>query len=85
MPVYLSLMCWRSAVIRSPSVSDSAEKENDGLHFEPIESEEKVGANNVTALPLSGGCVEENREPNNAEQATQMDPDRKNSEIGIQI
>lgn len=84
MPVYLSLMCWRPAVIRPPSVSDSAEKVNDGLHLESIGREEKVGANDLTALPLSGDHVEETGEPNNAEQATQKDADGKNFEIGIQ-
>ena len=84
MPVYLSLMCWRPTVIRPPSVSDSAEKVNDGLHLESIESEQKVVVNDLTALPLSGGCVEETREPNNAEQATQKDAGGRNGEIGIQ-
>ena len=84
MPVYLSLMCWRPAVIRPPSVNDSVEKVNDGLHLESIGSEEKVGANDLTALPLSEGCAEETREPNNAKQATQQDADGKNGEIGIQ-
>ena len=84
MPVYLSLMCWRPAVIRPHSVSDSAQKVNNGLHLESIGSEEKVGANDVTALPFSGGSVEETLEPNNAKQTTQKDADRKNGEIGIQ-
>ena len=53
MPVYLSIMCWSPAVIRPRSVSDSAEKVNDGLDLESIESEEEVGANDYTALPLS--------------------------------
>ena len=84
MPVYLSLMCWRPTVIRPPSVSDSAEKVHDGLHLESIESEQKVVVNDLTALPLSEGCVEETRKQNNAEQATQKDADGKNREIGIQ-
>ena len=37
-----------------------------------------------TALSLSGDCVEETPEPNNAEQATQKDADGKNGENGIQ-
>ena len=84
MPVYLSLMRWRPAFIRPPSVSESPEKVNDDLFLESIESEEKFVANHLTALPLSGDCVEETREPNNAEQATQKDADGKNGEIGIQ-
>ena len=84
MPVYLSLMRWRPAVIRPPSVTESPEKVNDDLFLESIESEEKVVANHLTALPLSGDCVEETREPNNTEQATQKDADGKNGEIGIQ-
>ena len=84
MPVYLSLMCWRPAVIRPPSVSDSTEKVNDGLHLESIGSEEKVGANGLTALSLSKGCVKEMQEKDNAKQATQKDAYGKNGEIGIQ-
>ena len=84
MPVYLSLMCWRPAVIRPRSVRDNAEKVNDGLYLESIESEEEVGANSRTALPLSGLCVEETREPKNAEQASQKNADGKNGEIRIQ-
>ena len=77
-------MRWRPAVIRPPSVTESPEKVNDDLFLESIESEEKVVANHLTALPLSGDCVEETREPNNTEQATQKDADGKNGEIGIQ-
>ena len=84
MPVYLSLMRWRPAVIRPPSVSDSAEKVNDDLFLESIESEEKVGANGLTALPVSKGCVKEMQEQNNAKQAKQKDADGKSGEIGIQ-
>ena len=84
MPVYLSLMCWRPAVIRPPSVSDSAEKVNDDLFLESIESEEKVGANGLTALPVSKGCVKKMQEQNNAKQAKQKDADGKSGEIGIQ-
>ena len=84
MPVYLSLMCWRPAVNRPPSVSDSAEKVNDDLQLESIGNEEKVGANDLKSSHLSGGCVEETLKPNNAEQATQNGEDGKDSEIGIQ-
>ena len=84
MPVYLSLMCWRPAVVRPPLVSDSAETVNDGFYLESIGSEEKVGANGLTALPLSKGCVKEMQEQDNAKQATQKDAYGKNGEIGIQ-
>ena len=92
MPVYLSLMCWRPAVIRPPSVSDSAEKVNDDLHLESIASEAKFGANDLRGSPLYGGyvegtlltMVEGTQEPHNAEQATLNCEDGKDGEIGIQ-
>lgn len=80
MPVYLSLMCWRPAVIRPSSVSDSAEKVNDGLHLESIGSEEIVSANVITGSPSSRDCVENTS--NHAEQDKQNDG--KDGEIGIQ-
>ena len=83
MPVYLSLMCWRLAVIRPPSVSDSAGKVNDCLSLESIGSVEKVSANDITGSPSSGGCVKGTREPNNALPATQNGEDGKDGEIGI--
>ena len=82
MPVYLSLMCWRPAVIRPSSVSDSAEKVNDGLHLESIGSEEKVSANVIRGSRSSRDGVEET--PNNAEQDKQTGEGRENGEIGIQ-
>ena len=84
MPVYLSLMCWRPAVIRPPSVSDSAEKVNSGLHLESIGSEEKVSATDITGPPSSRGYVEETHEPNKAQQAKQNGVEGKDGEIGIQ-
>jgi len=82
MPVYLSLMCWRPAVIRPSSVSDSAEKVNDGLHLESIGSEEKVSANVITGSPSCRDCVEDT--PNHAERDKQNDEGGKDGEIGIQ-
>ena len=77
-------MCWRPAVVRPPLVTDSAETVNDGFHLKSIGSEEKVGANGLTALSLSKGCVKEMQEKDNAKQATQKDAYGKNGEIGIQ-
>ncbi|KAL9968888.1 hypothetical protein ACROYT_G021032 [Oculina patagonica] len=54
MPVYLSLMCWRPAVIRPPSVRDSAEKLNSGLQLESVGSEEKGSAADSTVSPSTG-------------------------------
>ena len=70
MPVYLSLLCWRPAVFRAPSVSDITEKlssfdkrgkANGSLRLSPIGSED----------PVDGTFKEETSMPNNNEQSKQ--------------
>ena len=87
MPVYLSLLCWRPAVTRSPSVRDSAERLGSrvlrddgletcsGLQLAPVGSEKQD----------CPGAMEETNNSNNDEQANQKDKGGNHVfEIGIQ-
>ncbi|KAJ7385704.1 Patched domain-containing protein 3 [Desmophyllum pertusum] len=87
MPVYLSLLCWRPAVIRPPSVRDSAERLGSrvlrddgletcsGLQLAPVGSEKQD----------CPGAMEETNNSNNDEQANQKDKGGNHVfEIGIQ-
>ena len=83
MPVYLSLLCWRPAVIRSPSVSDStkkpsslskkerASKANGSVRLGPIgcENPEHLNFKEETSKPW----------PSSNEQSNQIDKDGTDS------
>ena len=78
MPVYLSLLCWRPAVFRPPSVSDSTEKlsnfgkrgrENGSLRLRQIGSED----------PVDETFKEEPSMPNRNEQSNQKEKDGTDS------
>lgn len=85
MPVYLSLMCWRPAVIRPPSVRDSAEKLSSGLQLESVGSKEKGSAADSTDSPSTGDFEEEANEPKqNGEDGKDSAQHLVTAEIGIQ-
>ena len=81
MPVYLSLLCWRPAVTRSPSVRDSAERLGSrvlrddgwetcsGLQLAPVGSENQD----------CPGAMEQTNNSNNDEQANQKEKGGKQS------
>ena len=75
---------WRRAVIRPPSVSDSAEKPSSGLQLEPVRGEEKDSVPSPSAVDFMGEINEPKQAKHNGEEGKDSAHRVVTAEIGIQ-